>query len=100
MGHSRTQKNTNKDLKSKNSFASKNKFVKKAKKQEKSRIIFLLFTVVIFIVILISTVFNDVMQIMRNKKEIQELSEKYVELLDEEASLNSEVIKLQDRNYV
>lgn len=100
MEHSRTQKNTNKDLKSKNSFASKNKFVKKAKKQEKSRIIFLLFTVVIFIVILISTVFNDVMQIMRNKKEIQELSEKYVELLDEEASLNSEVIKLQDRNYV
>ncbi len=76
------------------------KDVKKLKKQNKSRIVFLLFTVVIFVVILISTVFNDVLQIYRNRKETEELNNKYVELLEEEASLNSEVIKLQDPSYV
>ena len=74
----------------------KNKSVKKSN----NRIGFLLFSVVIFLVILVSTVFNDVVQIYNNKKNTKELKEKYVELLEEEDSLNNEVIKLQDPEYV
>ena len=46
----------------------KNMKNKKSVKNSKNRIGFLLFSVVIFIVILISTVFNDVVQIYNNKK--------------------------------
>ena len=73
---------------------------KKSVKNSKNRIGFLLFSVVIFIVILISTVFNDVVQIYNNKKNTKELKEKYEILLEEEDSLNNEVIKLQDPEYV
>lgn len=74
--------------------------VKKSKKQEKSRIGFLLLSVVLFIVILISTVFNDVVQIHNNKKQTLELQTRRDLLLEEEASLKSEVIKLQDPYYI
>lgn len=72
----------------------------KNKKQDKSRIGFLLLSVVLFIVILISTVFNDVVQIHNNKKQTSELQIKKELLLEEEASLKSEVIKLQDPYYI
>lgn len=74
--------------------------LKLAKKQEKSRIAFLLVAVVLFIVILISTVFNDVVQIYRNKNQTEELNIRKQELLEEEKSLKSEVIKLQDPDYI
>ena len=74
--------------------------VKIVKKQEKSRIGFLLFSVVIFIVILISTVFNDLVQIYNNRTQTEELSIRKQELLEEEKSLKSEVIKLQDPDYI
>lgn len=74
--------------------------LKPAKKQEKSRIAFLLVAVVLFIVILISTVFNDVVQIYRNKNQTEELNIRKQELLEEEKSLKSEVIKLQDPDYI
>ncbi len=74
--------------------------VKIVKKQEKSRIGFLLFSVVIFIVILISTVFNDLVQIYNNRAQTEELSIRKQELLEEEKSLKSEVIKLQDPDYI
>lgn len=73
---------------------------KKSKKKDTSRIGFLLFTVVMFLVILVSTIFNDVEQIMYNKKQTELLNNKYVELLEEEASLNNEVTKLQDSDYL
>ena len=38
--------------------------------------------------------------IKQNKEETKAYNEKYQELLEEEASLNSEVIKLQDPEYV
>lgn len=72
----------------------------KVNKKDSSRIGFLLLSVVLFIVILISTVFSDVRQIISNKSMTEELSVKYEKLLEEEASLNSEVIKLQDPDYV
>ncbi len=73
--------------------------VKKMKPKEKTHKCFLLFSVVIFIIILISTVFGDLVQIYKNKNSIKELSDRKVLLLEEEASLNSEVVKLQDPEY-
>ena len=55
---------------------------------------------ILFILILIGTVFNDWTLIKENVKETEELNEQYQTLLEEEASLNSEVIKLQDPEYV
>lgn len=77
-------------------MSNKNKVMKK----KKNRIGFLLFLVVLFLVILISTVFNDLTQIYSNKAETKELKNKYEKLLEEEDSLNNEVIKLQDPEYV
>lgn len=73
---------------------------KAKKKNDAGRIAFLLFIVVLFIVILISTVFSDVMQIANNRRETQELNQKKQELLEEEKSLKSEVFKLQDPAYI
>ncbi len=73
--------------------------VKKMKPKEKTHKCFLLFSVVIFIIILISTIFGDLVQIYKNKHSIEELSDRKVLLLEEEASLNSEVVKLQDPEY-
>lgn len=81
-------------------YTSTKKVKANTKKNDKNRIAFLLVSVVLFLVILVSTVFNDVMQIYNNKKETESLGTRYKELLEEEASLNSEVIKLQDPEYV
>lgn len=75
------------------------KIKKKKSKNETSRIGMLLFFVVMFLVILISTIFSDVQQIIYNKNQTKELSTKYTLLLEEEASLTSEVNKLQDPEY-
>ena len=80
-------------------MGAKNKFETKKHKSEWKQLIFLLFAVVVFLVILVSTIFNDVVQIYANKRETAELEEKYNALLEEEASLNSEVVKLQDPEY-
>lgn len=77
----------------------KNNKVKTLKKAETSRIGFLLFVVVMFLVILISTIFSDVQQIMYNKEQTKMYNDQYVELLEEEASLNSVVTKLQVPDY-
>ena len=60
----------------------------------------LIAAIVFFIVVLISTIFTDTMQIYSNKKETADLQEKYNLLLEEEASLRSEVVKLHDPDYV
>lgn len=71
----------------------------KKKKDSFSRIVFLISMVVLFIIILISTIFSDLQQIIYNKNQTKLLSEHYAELLEEEASLNSEVTKLQVPDY-
>lgn len=78
----------------------KNVQSKKAQNDDKNRIVFLMFSVVIFIVILISTIFTDLQQIAYNKEQTELLKVKYTELLEEEASLSSEAIKLQDPDYL
>ena len=54
----------------------------------------------IIIIILISTIFSDAMQIYNNRRETERLREEYSMLLEKETSLRSEVIKLQDPDYV
>ena len=73
---------------------------KKHKKSNKSNSLKLLLLVFVFAIILVSTVFTDWLEIMDNKKETEELGKYYVNLQEQGASLNSEVIKLQDPEYV
>ena len=75
------------------------KAFRKKYKSEWKQLVFLLFAVVVFLVILVSTIFNDVTQIYRNRKQTHELENRYNQLLEEEASLSSEVSKLQDPDY-
>ena len=72
----------------------------KVKKKKDKTIRNLLIFVVLFLIILVATVFNDILIIKSNKEETKEYSELYENLLEEEASLNSEVIKLQDPDYI
>ncbi len=76
------------------------KLTKKQKKQRKFRITFLIFAIFIFTTFLISTVFSDWVKIIDNKKQTKNLTVYYDNLLEEQASLNSEVVKLQDPEYV
>ena len=89
--HSKNKKNAKTSIKQVNK--------KVTKKQNTSRIGFLLFAFVISLVALVATVFGNVQQVIANKKETDVLSNRYIELLEEEASLNSQVIKLQDPEY-
>ena len=89
--HSKNKKNAN--------TSSKQVIKKVTKKQNTSRVGILLFAFVISLVALVATVFSNVQQVVANKKETEVLSNRYIELLEEEASLNSQVIKLQDPEY-
>lgn len=82
--------------------SNRKKVVKKTVKKDNDTgyVAFLLCAIVLFIIILISTIFSDMMQIYSNKKQTKELQQRYDMLLEEEASLHSEVIKLQDPDYV
>lgn len=80
-------------------MGAKEKAFQKKYRSEWKLLAFLLFAVVFFLVILVSTVFNDVVQIYSNRKQTSELENRYNELLEEEASLSSEVVKLQDPEY-
>lgn len=68
--------------------------------KDKKRVMLLFCTVIVLVIALVGTVFKDWLQVMSNRKETRELEQKYQLLLEEEASLNSEVVKLQDPTYV
>ena len=72
----------------------------KVKKKKDNTIRSLIIFTGLFAIILVATVFNDIRVIKQNKEETKAYNEKYQKLLEEEASLNSEVIKLQDPEYV
>ena len=78
----------------------KNVDVNKNIKAEKKQTTFLLLFLIVFVVIFVGTVFGNCMQIYENRRATEEYNEYYNRLLEEEASLNSEVIKLQDPDYV
>lgn len=73
---------------------------KKNKKSNNSYVTWLFICLVILFIVLISSVFADCVKISENKKETKDLNIYYENLLEEQASLNSEVIKLQDPEYV
>jgi len=70
------------------------------KKKDNKLYVLLVVTCFVLIIALIGTVFNDYSTMVKNKKETTELEHKYQELLEEETSLNSEVVKLQDPVFV
>lgn len=73
---------------------------KKITKKVKRRLTFLSCAIMLLVGIIITNVFNDFCQIMKNRNEITLLDKKYEELLREEESLQSEITKLQDSDYV
>lgn len=73
---------------------------KRVKSKTKMRLRLLSFTIILLIGVIVSSVYKDLMQVLKNKNEIVVLSNKYNNLLREEESLQSEITKLQDSNYV
>ena len=69
-------------------------------RKEKKRLVFISVTIVVLLISLFGSLYTDFMKIMQNKKETSLLTSEYENLLDEYASLSSEVTKMQDPNYV
>ncbi len=72
----------------------------KSKFKRKSRFAFLLICVIGILVVFVGTIFKDWLQIVNNKQSLVAMNVHYEELLEEEASLTSEVTKLHDRDYI
>ncbi len=73
---------------------------KKLNKYIKRRLTFITLSIFVLIGIIVANVFNDFCQIIRNKNEITLLKNQYDNLLHSEESLQSEITKLQDSDYV
>ena len=72
----------------------------KVTKKVKRRLFFQVTFLFALIFALVFSVFSDFTKIVQNKKTIAELNANYTSLLEKEESLNSEVNKLQDDDYV
>ena len=72
----------------------------KITKYTKRRLIFLSCAILFLVGVIIASVFNDFCQIIKNKNELVLLHDKYKNLLHDEESLQSEITKLQDNEYV
>lgn len=72
----------------------------KVTKKVKRRLLVQTTFLFILVFVLIVTVFSDWTKILENKRKINELNTNYTSLLEEEESLNSEITKLQDPDYV
>lgn len=84
----------------KNVKTANRKIDKKSIKRKSTSWLCLMFLVFIFLLVaLVGTVFGDIQQVFANKNETKELNNRYDSLLEEEASLNSQVVKLQDPEY-
>lgn len=73
---------------------------RRVSKKDKRRLILISCVLISLIVTLVGSVFNDWVQILDNKKQISVLNETYIQLMDEETALKSEVTKLQNPDYV
>ena len=69
-------------------------------KKEKRRLVIISMAMLFVIGLLVMTVYKDWQQILKNRKEEVELSNKYEYLLEEEAQINAEIIKLGDEEYL
>ena len=72
----------------------------KRKIGRKGRFAMLLVCVIVILVGFVGTIFKDWLQIVNNKQSLAAMNIHYEELLEEEASLTSEVTKLHDRDYI
>lgn len=72
---------------------------KKAKKQKKRMIIYILF-IAILASFLTTTIYDNWSLILKNRAEQTELELKYESLLQEEQELSNEITKMQDPDYV
>lgn len=73
---------------------------KRVTKKTKRRLTFLSAIILLLVGVIVSSVFKDMCQVLKNKNEIALLTDKYNTLLHEEESLQSEITKLQDSEYV
>lgn len=73
---------------------------KRITKKVKRRLTFLSSMILFLIIAIIASVFNDLCQILKNKNEYVLLNAKYDNLLHDAESLQSEITKLQDNDYV
>lgn len=72
----------------------------KSKRRLKKRKVWLLLVLIILVVYVFQTLFNDWKQIYKNINNKNELAQTYDKLLEEQEKLESEVVKLQDPEYV
>lgn len=73
---------------------------RKITKKAKRRLTFLSFAILFLVGIIVASVFNDLCEIIHNKSDITLLNSQYEELLRDSESLQSEITKLQDSDYV
>ncbi len=73
---------------------------KRVSSKVKRRLCLLSVVLVAVISIFVGAIFQDWIQIVQNKTLIADLNYEYNELLSQEESLNSEVTKLHDMEYV
>ena len=74
--------------------------MKRATKKDKRRILVLIVILIPLLVLFISNVWKYSTQILKNIETKKELDVTYKEKLKEEEKLQSEIIKLQDPDYV
>lgn len=74
--------------------------MKRATKKDKRRILVLILILIPLLVLFISNVWKYSAQILKNIETKKELDVTYKEKLKEEEKLQSEIIKLQDPDYV
>ena len=74
--------------------------MKKVTKKDRRRITLLIIIFIPLLAIFVSNMFSYLSQIYNNIKEKEELEQLYREILEEEENLKSEIVKLQDDEYV
>ena len=74
--------------------------MKKVSKKAKRRMFFSFIVLVALISTLLVSAQHDWKQIFDNKREIRRLTKEYNSLLDEEKSLEAEVVKFNDPDYI
>ena len=72
----------------------------KTSKKEKKRLFLITTTILLLLFFLVVSVYSDWKQILKNRREEVELTQKYEQLLDNEIKLNAEITKLQDDEYL
>lgn len=74
--------------------------MKKKSKKEKKRLIIISLAIILLLALLVSSVYQDWVQILENKALVIAKNNEYEDLLEQEASLTSEITKLQDSEYL